>query len=155
MLKIYVLFYFLLSFSISLIAQAENNQQDEHHFQHHEIAISTAFGIIPKAIDNEGKNQSIAIPIIAFDYEYWFNHKIGLALANDIELVSYRVEKNEDEYIDRENAFATSLLFLYEPIPGLKLFAGPGYEFEKNESFELFKIGTSLTKKFKDGWVQE
>jgi len=69
-----------------------------------------------------------------------------------VELSSYVVEKEEDEHIDREYAFSTALVFLYEPIKGWKLFAGPGYEYEKSESFGILKIGTELNKNFQDGW---
>ena len=43
-------------------------------------------------------------------------------------------------------------MFLYEPIIGWSLFAGPGYDIEKNYGVGLIKIGTELLKNFQDGW---
>jgi len=86
------------------------------------------------------------------DYEYFFNHKIGIGLINDIELSSYGVEKDNQEYLERNYAFVTALVFLYEPIIGWSLFAGPGYEFEKHHGFGLIKLGTEVFKSFQAGW---
>ena len=86
------------------------------------------------------------------DYEYFFNHKFGIGLLNDIELSSYSVEQDNQDYLERNYAFVSALVFLYEPIIGWSLFAGPGYEFERNHGFGLIKVGSELTKNFKDGW---
>ncbi len=150
--NIFIIFSILILISFRTYGQSESDMPKEHHLQHHEILVLSGIGFIPQSISEDGKKQVIAIPIVAFDYGYWFNHKIGLGLVNDLELFSYVVEKEEDEHIDRDYAFSTALVFLYEPIEGWKLFAGPGYEFEKNESFVLFKIGTELSKNFQDGW---
>ena len=147
-----IIFSILILISFGTYGQSEHNQPEEHHFQHHEIELFTGFGLIPQSVDEEGHNQAIAIPILGLDYEYWFNHKFGIGLSADIELASYVVEREEDVHIDREFAFLTVLVFLYEPLKGWKLFAGPGYEFENNESFPLLKIGTQLAKNFQDGW---
>ncbi len=108
--------------------------------------------VIGVAIDENGGASLTTIPVIGLDYEYWFNHKIGLALVNDLELASYTVERDHQDYIDRHYAFVTALVFLYEPIPNWALFAGPGYEFEADHNFPLFKIGTFIGKSFEDGW---
>ena len=86
------------------------------------------------------------------DYEYFFNHKIAVGLINDIELSSYSVEQDHQKYLERNYAVVSALVFLYEPIIGWSLFAGPGYEFEKSHGFGLIKIETELTKNFKEGW---
>ena len=102
----------------------------------------TGYGLITRAINEEGKKQIRVIPILGLDYEYWFNHKIGLGLHNDLELSSYVVEKDQQEHIAREYAIVSALVFLYEPLKGWTLFAGPGYEFEKkyfnNNNFFIF-----------------
>ena len=147
-----LIFIILILISFRTYGQSEPDKPDEHHFQHHEIEFFSGLGLIPQSINEEGEKQVIAIPVLGFDYEYWFNHKIGLGSSNDVELSSYVVEKEEDEHIDREYAFSTALVFLYEPIKGWKLFAGPGYEYEKSESFGILKIGTELNKNFQDGW---
>lgn len=148
----YIIFSILLLTSIRTYCQHETDKYKEHSFQHHKMTLFTGYGLITKAIDEEGKKQIRVIPVLGLDYEYWFNHKIGLGLHNDLELSSYVVEKDKQEHIDREYAIVSALVFLYEPIKGWALFAGPGYEFEKNHNFKLFKVGTELSKIFQNGW---
>ncbi len=147
-----VLFSLLLIITTWACGQHESETHDDSHFQHHRLALFTGYGLIPGAINESGKEQVKVIPVLGIDYEYWFNHKIALGLHNDLELASYSVENEKEKYLEREYAFVTALVFLYEPLRGLTFFAGPGYEFEKNHNFAVFKIGTDLTKSFKQGW---
>ena len=132
--------------------QHELDIHEENQIQHHRLALFSGYGLIQGAINEEGKDKVEVIPIIGLDYEYWFNHKFALGLQNDLELASYKVEKDHQEYLERESAFVTALVFLYEPLNGWALFAGPGYEFERNHSFGVFKIGTDVGKTFEGGW---
>lgn len=132
--------------------QHESNVHEENQFQHHRLALFTGYGLIPGAVNEEGNKQVKIIPVLGLDYEYWFNHKFALGLQNDLELDSYVVEKDHQEYLDRENAFVTALVFMYEPILGWALFAGPGYEFEKNHNLGLLRVGTGIAKPFEGGW---
>ena len=148
----------MLSISIRLSAQEEHQTHDEnpaheeHNFQHHRLALFTGYALIQGAIDADGKKQPKIIPVLGIDYEYSFNHKFGLGLLNDLELAHYSIEDDHQEYIERNYAFVSSLVFLYEPIIGWSLFAGPGYEFERHHGYALIKIGTELSKNFQDGW---
>ncbi len=130
--------------------ESENHKEEHGHI--HRLVLFTGYGIIPGAINEDKEKQVKVIPVMGVDYEFWFNHKFGLALINDLELASYVVEKDHEEYIDRNYAFVTSLVFLWEPVRNWALFAGPGYEFEAHHSFPLFKIGTDISKSFEDGW---
>jgi len=132
--------------------QHEPDVHEVNQFQHHRLALFTGYNLIPNAINEEGEKRVKIIPVLGLDYEYWFNHKFALGLHNDLELDSYTVEKDHQEYLERHLAFATALVFMYEPMLGWVLFAGPGYEFEKNHSFGLFKIGTEVGKSFQGGW---
>lgn len=69
-----------------------------------------------------------------------------------MELASNAVEKDDQEYLDREYAFISTLIFLYEPLHGWDLFVGPKYEFEHHHNFPLFKIGTDISRSFEGGW---
>jgi len=130
----------------------DQHTEDHHNFKHHRIVLLTGYALIWGALDLDGNNKPRIIPVLGFDYECWFTHKIGLGLQNDIELASYSIEKDHQDYIERNFAFATALVFLYEPIPNWALFAGPGYEFEAHHNFPLLKIGTDIGKSFEGGW---
>lgn len=142
----------LLFTSMSLFAQKKSASHEEHHIQHHRVALFTGYGLIQGAIDKNGQKKPKIIPVIGLDYEYFFNHKYGIGLFTDLELSSYSVEDEHHEYIERNFAFVSALVFLYEPMIGWALFAGPGYEFEKDHGFPLVKIGSELSKNFQDGW---
>ena len=148
---------FVVSAATILNAQdihPEEEHQSDHHseFSPHRIGVLMGYGIISGAVDKNGNKTPLIIPLIALDYEYWFNHKIGLGLLNDLELSSYAVEYQDLEYLERSYAFITSIIFLYEPIKNWVLFAGPGYEFEGHHNFPLLKIGTEIGKTFEGGW---
>ena len=149
---LFIIVFFLLFVSLQASSQQEHKSGETHHFQHHRLALFTGYGLIQGAVDENGNKQAQLIPVIGLDYEYFFNHKIGIGLLNDLELSSYSVEKEHQEYLERNYAFVSALVFLYEPLFGWTLFAGPGYEFKKDHGFGLIKIGTELTKNFQDGW---
>jgi len=132
--------------------QHESDEHEVTQFQHHRLALFIGYNLIPNAINEEGDNVVKIIPVLGLDYEYWFNHKFALGLKNDLELDSYTIENDHQEYLDRHLALATALVCIYEPILGLAFFAGPGYEFEKDHSFGLFKVGTDIGKSFEGGW---
>jgi hypothetical protein len=127
---------------------------DEHAgFQHHKLILVTGYGFLTGTINEAGEEKAHIVPVIGLDYEYWFNHKIGLGSVNDVELGSYSVELEHQEYVERKFAFVTSVVFLYEPLHNWTVFAGPGYEIEANHNFPVFKIGTDIAKSFQDGWA--
>jgi len=55
--------------------------------------------------------------------------------------MSYLVEHGNDAVLEREYPYITSIVFIYEPFKRLAFHIGPGYEFEKNESFFIVKMG--------------
>jgi len=152
-MKTIFLFFSFLLLSVSFtFGQHEPETHDKHPMQHHRLALFTGYGLIPGAIDEEGNDQVKIIPVAGLDYEYWFNHKIAIGLQSDIELATYTIEQDHQEYLERNYAFVTSLVCMYEPIHGWAVFAGPGYEFEHEHNFALFKIGTEVAKIFEGGW---
>lgn len=146
------IFILLIFTSSQIIAQEEHTTHEAHHFQHHGVALFTGYGLIQGAVDENGQKKTKIIPVIGVDYVYFFNHKFGVGILNDLELSSYSVEQDNQEYLARNYAFVSTVVFLYEPIIGWALFAGPGYEFEKDHGFPLVKIGSELSKNFQDGW---
>ena len=139
-----------------LIAQNTNEHKEESH--HAELYANTlglfvGYTLIPNFTDS-GERESFVAPTIGLDYIYKFNHKIGLGLLNDLELASYEIEvEDNEETVKREYAFVSAVVFIYEPVEWWSVFAGPGYEFERHESFFLGRIGTEFIKRFNDGWA--
>ena len=132
--------------------QHEENKLDTHHLQHHRIAIVAGYGFINGAIDENGKESTKVIPVFAVDYDYWFNHKWAIGLHSDIELSSYSIAEDHQEYLERNYAFLISVVGTYEILPGWAVFAGPGYEFETHQNFAVLRVGTDIAKTFENGW---
>jgi len=152
-------FAILISLSVcgSLIAQESEDSHTEsaeshENFQHHRLSVFTGYAFIGGAIDEDGQEGLEIIPLLGLDYDYWFHDKIAVGLKNDLELSEYKIELEDQVYLDRDYAFSTALVCIYEAIEGWAIFAGPGYEFEANEGFPLFKIGTDIGKSFEGGW---
>ena len=111
----YVSLFIFASAATVLNAQdvlAEDEHQSDHltEFSPHRIGVLMGYGFVYGAVDENGENTPLIIPVIALDYEYWFNHKIGLGLLNDLELTSYTMENEDQEYLERSYAFITSMI---------------------------------------------
>jgi len=134
------------------LGQHEEEPHDDHAILHHKVSVIAGYGLIRGALNQEGKTQTKVIPVFAVDYDYWFNHKWAVGLHSDIELSSYSIEENHQEYLERNYAFLISAVGTYEILPGWAVFAGPGYEIETHENFAVLRIGTDIAKTFENGW---
>ena len=47
--------------------QHESDVHEENQFQHHRLALFTGYGLIPGAINEEGKKQVKIIPVLGLD----------------------------------------------------------------------------------------
>jgi hypothetical protein len=141
-----------LTFSTSIIIYAQ--EVSGHHkkttdlsFKRHSIFLLWGNTIVPAAKTAEGENSVILFPSWGINYEYKIKHNYGVALMNEFEMQSYAIEHNEHAEIEREYPIITSIVFVYEPVKHLALFAGPGIEFEKTHNFSIIKAGAALTFK--------
>ncbi|AZQ61265.1 hypothetical protein EI427_03220 [Flammeovirga pectinis] len=144
-MKLLALFIFLFS-SVTCFGQEEEHSTKKMHgreeahgkLKHHRIALIWAHGYVPKAIDN--KDQTVIIPVIGLDYEYWFSHKFAIGLSNDIELTNYVIENHEGEELEREYSYVGAIMGIFEVAPLWVVAVGPGVEIEKNQNFFVAKI---------------
>jgi len=149
-----ILVFLLFVFFNPLNAQDHNEHEEVHDHEKlypHTLALFVGYTFIPKSISS-GEKQTLVVPTLGLDYIYKFNHKIGLSLQNDLELASYEVEIDDIETLNREYAFVSAIVFIYEPKNWWSVFAGPGFEIEQNENFFVTRIGTEFIKGFDDGW---
>ena len=84
-------------------------------------------------------------PILNTNGAYWCLH-------SDIELSSYSIAEDYQEYLERNYAVLISVVGTYEILPGWAVLAGPGYEFETHQNFAVLRVGTDITKSFENGW---
>lgn len=138
----------LLTFSQQLFSQHTDSKhhmedissiethQDESYFR---TSIALAHTYVPQSTV-EGK-EILIFPSLGLDFEYWFNHKIGLGLHNDIELVVFEVQDDRGNYIQRQYPLLSTLDLLWSPVQNVSLLVGPGIEFEKHQNYFIFRIG--------------
>lgn len=143
-----ILSIILLVFSQQLFSQ---HTEDKHHtkmtssvetHQHKgyfRSSISLAHTYIPQQTV-DGK-EILVFPSFGIDFEYWFNHKVGLGLHNDIELLIFEVQDTEGNYIKREYPLLSTFDVLWKPFHNISFFGGPGIEFEKHQNYFIFRIG--------------
>lgn len=133
---------------LSLPAFSQHSAEENHHFPHYRIAAVIGHTYIPTAAGND----RFFIPSWGLDLEYWFNDNWAIGLHNDIELHSFLIETDHEEFLERDYPLVFTLDAIYKPWKGLVFQFGPGYELEKNEDFFLFRLGVEYEIEFGHHW---
>ncbi|HBC02708.1 MAG TPA: hypothetical protein DC015_00560 [Aequorivita sp.] len=131
---------FIILFTIAAIhTSTAQEQSDEEHTSGKGLRIAGVIG--HTYINSDGTDGNLYIPSWGLDIDYWFNHKWGIGLHNDLEIENFVVVRNDTEENERANPLVFTLDALYEIGNGFVLSIGPGVELEKNESFFLARVG--------------
>lgn len=145
-----ICFILVLIFTVIVKSYAQDEHGVPHEltyknsFKKHYITVLWGHTIVPAAKTAEGENSVVLFPSLGLNYEFIFNSRFGVALMNEFEMQSYAVEHDEHAEIEREYPIISSVVFLFEPIRHLMLFAGPGIEFEKTHNFSILKAGIAV-----------
>lgn len=140
-IKIRLIIFFLLfghvAFSQDKVDHAKN---EDHELKHHRISLIIGHGHVFGAETVDGA-KLVTIPTWGLDYSYWINHKFGVGVKSDIEIMNYTVKDNEGNLLTRDNPIIVSLVFLYHTRKGWNFLTGPGIEFEEDHNFFIYRIG--------------
>jgi len=154
MIRSSILFILLFGLSIPVLAQHssndlhESNLEKEHTVRHFRIAALIGHTFVPA-----GQSQEyLVIPSWGLDLEYWFNQTWGIGLHNDLEIQEFIIEKEQDEFLERDYPLVLTLDALYKPWRGLVFQAGAGYEIEKTEDFFLARAGIEYEFEIGNHW---
>ena len=129
-------------FGIKNLQAQETNQREAEDKLHHRVSLVISHAHIPAANEVNGSKHIFIAASIGVNYELWFNSHWAIGLHNDITMQSFNVEKkSDDEVIAREFPVLSTIVAVYKPGKHWNFFAGPGREFEKNESFNVIKTG--------------
>lgn len=148
----YLLIAIVLLFSVSLIGQ-EHHEEETHELKHFRIAAAIGYSYIPEA--KTEASTFLLIPIFGLDIQYWFSHKWGIALKNDIEIADYLVESNSDKVeVVREYPIIMALPVLYSPWEnrGFNFILGPGIEFDGHTNFFVLRMGVGSEFEIGNHW---
>lgn len=129
--------------------EASNDKnENESHFR---ISMGLAHTYLPEETSDGTKN--LILPSFVLDIEYWINHKWGIGLHNDLELLNFEVKDEENQvFIEREFPRLFTLDALWKPYKELVLFVGPGIELEAEKNFFVFRAGAEYEIPFSGNW---
>ena len=143
MLKYILLSFFSLLMLVDQAAAQENHDTPPKVIHRHNTLphFRVAAFISHTFIPGVAEGQRVAIPSYGLDIEYWWSHKLGVGLHNDLELETFIIDAGREEFLEREYPLVSSLDLLYRPWKGLVVQAGPGVEIDRNRSFFLLRVG--------------
>ena len=151
--------YICISAFLLLLFAGEVAAQEQHHsspkiiHRHNSLPHFRAAAFISHTfIPGVAEGQRVAIPSYGLDLEYWWSHKLGIGLHNDLELETFIIEAGREEFLEREYPVVSSLDLLYRPWKGLVLQVGPGIEVDRNKSFLLFRVGLEYEVELSHHW---
>jgi hypothetical protein len=108
---------------------------------------------IPHIVSTEGQHKFSIVPTWGVDYDFWFNKKWAIGLNNDLVLQQYKIIKEEDHTeVERSYPVGTCAVGIYQPFKHLAFVTGIGKEFEKHESFSMWKIGIEYGFELSKAW---
>lgn len=120
------------------IGEKKSQSSHDNVHSHFRLALLLGHSIVP--VDEVGTRTTI--PSWGIDIEFWLNHKFGIGLHNDLEMMTFVIERGEnEEALVREYPKVFTLDLLYSPISDLVLIGGIGKEFEINENYFLYRLG--------------
>ena len=134
-----------ISFQCSIAQSQSDTHNEKDNSRGYRIA-----GIIGHTLIKTQGVDKVFVPSWGLDIEYWFNHKWGLGLHNDIEIETFIILDEDDMEIERVNPLVLTLDALYQFGGGFVVTIGPGIEIEKEASFYLMRLGIEYEKDITD-----
>ena len=152
-MKNHLLLIGMLLATIAVSAQEEKNEKEQEERYRHRITVMMANSHIPNMDEVEGQNKFSVVPTWGFDYDFWFNSKWAVGWHNDLVMQQYKVVKEEDEtVVERSYPIGSCIAAMYKPFEHISFVTGIGKEFEKKESFGMWKIGIEYGFELPKAW---
>ena len=132
------------------IAQGHSSKQTDI-LLHHEIDGFVGSTHVPNgALDNS--DATLILPNIGFNYKYWFDNHFAIGWYNNIVALTYVVDTDSHQDLDREYPITTTLVGIFNPWKKLAIFAGPGIEIDKNRSLFVLRFGIDYGISLSNNW---
>jgi len=159
--------YFIIVFLLILIPQTraqehehksdlehgnEHENQEHHEFKNWRIGFGIGHSYLPAGTHAGEDAKILVIPTIGLDLQYWLNPKFGLALKNELEIISYVIQHGNENEIEREYPIISVLVAMYKLKNGPSFYLGGGFEYEMNENFSIAKIGVEYELEIGRHW---
>lgn len=142
-----ILFLITLICCTTLTAQEEAKKECKHF----RVSPVLSHTYIPTATLKG--TQTMIVPSIGLDLEYWFSHKFGIGLHNDLELLNYEIEiHNSQVTLEREYPVVVTIDGLAKVYKDLVFVFGTGVEFERNKDLFIVRGGLEYEIEFAECW---
>ncbi len=137
----------------NLLAQEERNIAYENHKKSfHSLTLIAASAFIPNSF-SDNTNDVLIVPVYGLNYDYQFNRKWGGGVHTDILLQQFKIEKHgSHEEVIRENPVSIAVILFFKPHNHWEILGGYGVEMEKNENFQLIRIGLEYSIEIPKNW---
>lgn len=126
------------------------SQEKDRKFKHFRISPVLSHTYIPMATING--NEIVIIPSLGLDLEYWFTEKWGFGFHNDLELLTFEIEKEDELIVEKEFPVVVTFDVLCKFYKGWVLVLGTGLEYEKNENLFIVRTGIEYEIEFGNHW---
>ena len=118
---------------------------------HHEIEGFVGSTHVPKgALDDS--NATLILPNIGLNYKYWFDDHFGIGWYNNIVVLTYVVNSDSHQDLDRHYPITTTVVGIFKPWKNLSFFMGPGLEIDKNLSLFVLRFGIDYGFSLSNDW---
>lgn len=104
------------------------------------ISLSLGHTHVSKGI-REGKNQWLALPSWAIDYNREINESWFVGLHNEIIIEDFEVKSNDGEVLERTFPISMVGVVGFKPKEYLSFMIGGGIEWAEEETFQLIRLG--------------
>ncbi len=138
--------FLLLSFLLFL-GPFSGHGQAQHRVEHlagYEgpgFRLGAVVGYVVVPTSTSSGREHLILPSFGLDLEYWFSHRLGIGLHNDLELMVFEVETEKDVFVERDFPMLVTIDMLWKPWRGLVIYGGPGIEFEPSEHYYVGRLG--------------
>jgi len=131
----------------------ESIELNKHHeLKRWRVSLAMSQSLIPTLHTEEGETSTQFIPTNGIEVQYFFTHKFSAKWINEIEFQNYTVKGKDGEHRVRDNAYLSALVLGYEVYDHLGVFAGGGYEFEKNDDLWVVRAGAEYAFELPGDW---
>ena len=130
---------------------AHSTEEAKEH--RHMISLQIGHTHLSEGVKN-GEKQWLNLPSWALDYNYLLKEDwiLGLHTELIIENFEVRSRRTNEETIERTRPLSIVGVAGYKPIPRLAVLLGGGFEYSKEETFGLIRIGVEPSIEISHRW---
>jgi len=148
----FILFLLILFPSLALAQEEGHHVSGNRNKSFHSLTFVMAYAFVPNSFANN-TNDILIVPVFGLNYDYQINKIWGLGFHTDIVLQQFKIEKhNSEDEVVRENPVSFAAVLFFKPHHSWKILGGYGVEMEKNENFQLIRIGVEYGIELPKEW---